>query len=43
MKPHQDVSPRQEARAERNLYQAMLTLRTVDEFRAFFRDLCTPA
>lgn len=43
MKSHQDVSPRQEARAERNLYQAILTLRTVDECRAFFRDLCTPA
>lgn len=43
MKAHQDVTPRQEARAERNLYQAVLTLRTVDECRAFFRDLCTPA
>ena len=43
MKAHQDVSPRQEARAERNLYQAILTLRNVEECRAFFRDLCTPA
>ncbi|MFM7626924.1 MAG: YerC/YecD family TrpR-related protein [Gammaproteobacteria bacterium] len=37
------MTPRQEARAERNLYAAMLTLRSVDELRAFFRDLCTPA
>jgi len=43
MKTHPTISPRQEARAERNLYQAMLTLRTVEECRAFFRDLCTPA
>ncbi|NDE01648.1 MAG: hypothetical protein EBZ91_07845 [Gammaproteobacteria bacterium] len=37
------MSPRQEARAERALYQAVLTLRSIDECRAFFRDLCTPA
>ncbi|MFM7707204.1 MAG: YerC/YecD family TrpR-related protein [Gammaproteobacteria bacterium] len=43
MKPHDGMTPRQEARAERNLYAAMLTLRSVDELRAFFRDLCTPA
>lgn len=43
MKPHEGLTPRQEARAERNLYAAMLTLRSVDELRAFFRDLCTPA
>lgn len=43
MKPHPALTPRQEARAERNLYAAMLTLRSVDELRAFFRDLCTPA
>ena len=43
MKPHPGLTPRQEARAERNLYAAVLTLRTVDEARAFFRDLCTPA
>jgi TrpR-related protein YerC/YecD len=28
---------------ERGLYQAILTLKTVEECRAFFRDLCTPA
>ena len=43
MKPHPALTPRQEARAERNLYGAMLTLRSVDELRSFFRDLCTPA
>ena len=43
MKPHPAHTPRPEARAERNLYAAMLTLRNVDEIRAFFRDLCTPA
>jgi TrpR-related protein YerC/YecD len=43
MKTHSRQSPRQEAKSERNLYQAILTLRTVDECRAFFRDLCTPA
>ena len=43
MKTHAHQSPRQEARAERSLYQAVLTLRSVDECRAFFRDLCTPA
>ena len=29
--------------AERALYEAVLTLRTAEECRAFFRDLCTPA
>lgn len=43
MKPHRPVSTRQEALNERALYQAILTLRTPEELRAFFRDLCTPA
>ena len=43
MKTHKGLSPRQEAAAERGLFQAILTLRTVEEARAFFRDLCTPA
>lgn len=43
MKTHDRSSSRQGARAERNLYQAVLTLKTVEECRAFFRDLCTPA
>lgn len=43
MKQHRNISPRQEALFERGLYQAILTLKTVEECRAFFRDLCTPA
>ncbi|TAK51123.1 MAG: hypothetical protein EPO25_17625 [Gammaproteobacteria bacterium] len=43
MKVHRNVSPRQEVLNERALYTAILTLETVDEVRAFFRDLCTPA
>jgi len=43
MKTHRNVSRRQEALAERNLAAACLTLRSIEECRAFFRDLCTPA
>jgi TrpR-related protein YerC/YecD len=43
MKLHRPLSPRQEALTERSLYQAILTLRSAEECRAFFRDLCTPA
>jgi TrpR-related protein YerC/YecD len=43
MKPHRLQNPRQELRAERQLYQAILTLRSPEECRAFFHDLCTPA
>lgn len=43
MKPHRTVTPRREQLAERALYDAVLTLRTAEECRAFFRDLCTPA
>ena len=43
MKLHRTVTPRQEALAERNLYAAVAALRTPEECRAFFRDLCTPA
>ncbi|HLS82113.1 MAG TPA: YerC/YecD family TrpR-related protein [Steroidobacter sp.] len=43
MKEHRAMTPRQEALAERALFSAILTLRTVEECRAFFRDLCTPA
>ena len=43
MKVHRNVSISQEALAERNLYAAIATLRSGDECRAFFRDLCTPA
>ena len=43
MKTHRNLSPRQEALAERNLCVAVAALRAPDEVRAFFRDLCTPA
>ena len=43
MKSHRLLSARQEALAERNLVAAILTLRSVEECRAFLRDLCTPA
>lgn len=43
MKQHRNVTARQEALSERNLFAAVLTLKSVDEARAFFRDLCTPA
>jgi TrpR-related protein YerC/YecD len=43
MKQHRHLTPRQEAAHERALYQAVLALGSVEECRAFFRDLCTPA
>ena len=43
MKSHRNITARQEALTERSLFAAVLTLKTVDECRAFFRDLCTPA
>jgi TrpR-related protein YerC/YecD len=43
VKTHKTLSPRQEALAETRLAEALLTLRSVDECRAFLRDLCTPA
>lgn len=43
MKLHRSITPRQEQLAERALYSAILTLRSVEECREFFRDLCTPA
>jgi TrpR-related protein YerC/YecD len=43
MKSHRNVSSSQEVQAERSLYAAVASLRTADECRAFFRDLCTPA
>ena len=43
MKLHRNVTPRQEQAAERKLFEAMAALRTPEECRAFFRDLCTPA
>lgn len=43
MKDHRGITPRQEALVERALYAAVASLKSVDECRAFFRDLCTPA
>jgi TrpR-related protein YerC/YecD len=43
MKPHKNYSGRQESLAEQRLAEALLTLRSVEECRAFLRDLCTPA
>jgi TrpR-related protein YerC/YecD len=43
MKDHRQLSPRQEALYQRNLFAAVLSLRTIEECRAFFQDLCTPA
>ena len=43
MKAHRNVTPRQEVLAERKLFEAVAALRTVEECRAFFRDLCTLA
>lgn len=43
MKLHRAVSKRQEQLAEHALCEALLGLRSVEEMRSFFRDLCTPA
>jgi TrpR-related protein YerC/YecD len=42
MKRHPNMSPRQEALAERALCAAIASLETPEECRAFLRDLCTP-
>lgn len=43
MKPPRPADPVAGGREpERDLYEAVLTLRTPEEARAFFRDLCTP-
>lgn len=43
MKDNRRLSPREEAAAEDRLFRAVLTLHTLEECRAFFHDLCTPA
>ena len=43
MKTHRNLTPRQEALAERALCAALAALRTPEEYRAFLHDLCTPA
>src|SRR6202007_447264 len=42
MKAHENLTPRQEALAERNLCVALAALKDPEEVRAFLRDLCTP-
>jgi len=42
MKAHENITPRQEALAERNLCTALAALETAEEVRAFLKDLCTP-
>lgn len=43
MKPATRAAVVAKDRAEQELYRAVLTLRSVAECQAFFRDLCTPA
>ena len=43
MKTNRPVTQRQEQQHERALCGAILALRSIDECRSFFRDLCTPA
>lgn len=43
MKENRILNAREEAAAEDRLFRAILTLRTLDECRAYFHDLCTPA
>lgn len=43
MKPNRQDSERHQRKAENALFEAILSLRNVDECRNFFRDLCTPA
>ena len=43
MKTNRPHTQRQEQQHEKALYTAILALRSVEECRSFFRDLCTPA
>jgi TrpR-related protein YerC/YecD len=43
MKLHRNVTPRQEVQAEKKLFAAVAALRSPEECKAFFKDLCTPA
>ena len=43
MKDNRPLSPREETAAEERLLRAVLSLRSVEDCRAFFHDLCTPA
>ena len=43
MKSHRGMTEQEADDAETGLYQAVLSLRTAQECRQFFTDLCTPA
>ncbi len=43
MKPNRDDTQRQQAQAEKALFDAISSLETSGETRLFFKDLCTPA
>ena len=43
MKPNRDNNDAQSAACEDALYEALISLKTVDECRNFLKDLCTPA
>lgn len=43
MKPNRNLSDRRRTKAEDALFAALVSLESVDECRAFLRDLCTPA
>lgn len=43
MKDHRVYDPRQELAVEDELFSAILLLSNIDDCRAFFQDLCTPA
>ena len=43
MKPNRNDSPGQQSAAEEALCKALNSLGSVDDYRNFLRDLCTPA
>ncbi len=43
MKPNRDDTPADRAQAEDALCRAFMRLGSVDEYRRFLKDLCTPA
>ena len=43
MKPNRQESMRQRKVSEDALFEAIISLRNIDECRNYFRDLCTPA
>ena len=43
MKPNRNETERQQIRAENALFEAVMSLESVEECRNFLKDLCTPA